>query len=67
MGQICTGIVVTASKRRSRPKAIQPGNREWATAIAGINALRQAIPPFPILKARHRLSSWSEDGDLPKD
>jgi hypothetical protein len=40
IGQICPGIVVTASERRSRPKAIQPGNREWATVIIGINALR---------------------------
>jgi hypothetical protein len=67
MGQICPGMVVTASERRSRPKAIQPGNREWATAIAGINALGQAIPAFLILKAHHHLSSWYKDGDLPQD
>ncbi|KAH5708175.1 hypothetical protein HBI81_256580 [Parastagonospora nodorum] len=60
-------MVVTASERRSRPKAIQLGNREWATAIAGINALGQAIPAFLILKARHHLSSWYKDGDLPQD
>jgi hypothetical protein len=67
MGQICTGMVVTASERRSRPKAIQPGNREWATAIAGINALGWAIPPFLVLKARHHLSSWYKDGEIPYD
>jgi hypothetical protein len=67
MGQICSSMVVTASERRSRSKAIQPGNREWATVILGINALGQAIPAFLILKARHHLSSWYKDGDLPQD
>jgi hypothetical protein len=67
MGQITPGMVVTASERRARPKAIQPGNREWATAIVGINALGQAIPPFLILKARNHLSNWYKDDDLPQD
>ena len=67
MGQICTGMVVTASERRSRPKTIQPGNREWATVIAGINATGWAILPFIILKACYHLSSWYKDGDLPQD
>jgi hypothetical protein len=60
-------MVVTGSERCSRPKAIQPGNREWATAIVGINALSQAILAFLILKARHHLLSWYKDGDLPQD
>jgi RecB family endonuclease NucS len=33
MGVISTGAVVTASERRGRPKAVQPGNREWTTVI----------------------------------
>jgi hypothetical protein len=33
MGQISTGLVVTASERRGRPKAVQQGNREWTTVI----------------------------------
>jgi hypothetical protein len=65
IGQICTGMVVTASERRSRPKAVHSGNREWATANAGING--QAIPPFLILKAHHHLSSWYKDDDIPQD
>ena len=28
MGVILTGAVVTASERRGRPKAVQPGNQE---------------------------------------
>ncbi|APA07191.1 hypothetical protein SS1G_04084 [Sclerotinia sclerotiorum 1980 UF-70] len=33
MGIICPGMVVTSSERNGRNKAIQSGNREWATAI----------------------------------
>ncbi|USP80370.1 hypothetical protein yc1106_07644 [Curvularia clavata] len=67
MGQITPGAVVTASERRGRPKTIQPGNREWATVIQGINATGWTIPPFIILKARHHLSSWYKDGDIPQN
>jgi hypothetical protein len=38
MGKIMTQLVVTGSERRGRPKAVQPGNREWTTVIQGINA-----------------------------
>jgi hypothetical protein len=31
--------VVTASKRRLKLIGVQPGDREWATLIAGINAM----------------------------
>ena len=61
MGVISAGVVVTASDRRDRPKAVQPGNREWATAIAGINASGWAIPPFIIVAAKYHLSAWYDD------
>ena len=32
MGVISPAMVVTCSDRRGRGKAVQPGNREWATA-----------------------------------
>ena len=67
MGQISTGAVVTASERRGRPKAVQPGNREWTTVIQGINAKGWAIPPFIIFKARYHLSSWYKEEELPHD
>jgi hypothetical protein len=57
MGVILTGAVVTASKRRGRLKAVQPGNREWTTVIQGVNAKGWAIPPFIIFKACYYLSS----------
>jgi hypothetical protein len=37
IGIICAAIIVTRVDRRGRGKAVQPGNREWATAIACIN------------------------------
>jgi hypothetical protein len=67
MGVISTTMVVTSSERRGRAKSKQPGNREWATAIHGINATGWAIPPFIIVQGKHHLSSWYENSPLPKD
>jgi hypothetical protein len=38
IGKITTQLVVTGAERRGRPKAIQPGNREWVIVIQAINA-----------------------------
>jgi hypothetical protein len=51
MGFICVGMVVTTSDGRAKAKLAQPGNREWATVIQGVNALGWVIPPFIILAA----------------
>jgi hypothetical protein len=67
MGKITTQLVVTGSERRGRPKALQPGNREWATLIAGINAAGWSIPPFIILTGQYHLSAWYEDAAIPRD
>jgi hypothetical protein len=66
MGKITTQLVVTGSERRGRPKAIQPGNREWVTVIAAINAAGWAIPPFLIFAGQYHLSAWYEE-DIPRD
>jgi hypothetical protein len=50
--------VVTASERRLKPLSVQPGDREWITLIACINALGWSIPPFFILKAKHHNEAW---------
>jgi hypothetical protein len=44
---------------------IQPGEREWVTAIHGINAAGWAIPPFIILAGQYYLSAWYKDNDIP--
>jgi hypothetical protein len=56
MGVVSAGVVVTTSERREWPKAVQPGNREWATVIAAINALGWAIPPFIIVAGMYHVS-----------
>ena len=64
MGMISARSVVTASERRNRPKGTQPGNREWATVIQGINACGWAIPPFVIFAGKHYLSAWYKGDDI---
>jgi hypothetical protein len=66
MGRISSQLVVTGSERRGRPKAIQPGNREWVTVIQGINAAGWAIPPFVIFAGKYHLSAWYQE-DIPRD
>ena len=53
MGIIFTGMVVTTSDGRGKAKLAQPGNRQWATVIQGVNALGWTIPPFIILAAQY--------------
>jgi hypothetical protein len=57
--------VVTASERRLKPIGVQPGDREWITLIACINAMGWSIPPFFILKAKHHDQAWYHNN--PKD
>ncbi|ELQ40400.1 hypothetical protein OOU_Y34scaffold00443g1 [Pyricularia oryzae Y34] len=65
MGQICGGIVVSGSERRGRSKNVQPGNREWATAICCISGDGYDVPPFLIVKGVHHLANWYTEGGLP--
>ena len=67
MGKTTTQLVVTGSERRGRPKSIQPGNREWVTAIAAINAASWSVPPFLIFAGQYHLSAWYEEVEIPRD
>jgi hypothetical protein len=58
MGVITSALVVTRADRRGRGKAVQPGNREWATAIVCINGEGRRIPPFLVVQGKCYLSSW---------
>ncbi|OBS16448.1 hypothetical protein FPOA_27434 [Fusarium poae] len=60
-------MVVTGSEREGRPKSVQPGNREWITAIQAINAEGQLIPPFLIGTGQYHLANWYRECDLPGD
>jgi hypothetical protein len=65
MGVIATAKVVTSSEAKSRPKTIQPGNKEWVSIIQGVNSYGWALPPFIIFKAQNHLSAWYEESGLP--
>jgi hypothetical protein len=64
MGVICAGMVVTRANRRGRGKAVQPGNREWATAIVCVNSKGWSVPPFLVVQGVNHLSSWYTKGGL---
>ncbi len=49
MGMIAPGMVVTRADRRGRVKIVQPGNREWTTAIVYINGEGEDVPLFLIV------------------
>jgi hypothetical protein len=65
MGIITPTMVVTTSDGYGRAKQAQPGNREWATVIQGVNARGWAIPPFIILAGQHHLTNWYQESNLP--
>ena len=67
MGQIKPGMVVTRSDRIGRPKAIQPGTREWATAICCAAADGYVLPPFLCVQGRYHLAPWYHNGHIPSD
>jgi hypothetical protein len=66
MGVLQGQTVITGTERRNRPKAIQPGDREWVTVIQGVSAAGWTIPPYIILKAKHHQAAWYSE-DIPKD
>ena len=65
MGVIYTSIVITRADRRGRGKAIQPGNREWATAIICTSSEGWTLPPFLVVQGKNHLANWYTKGDLP--
>ncbi|KAJ8070704.1 hypothetical protein OCU04_001075 [Sclerotinia nivalis] len=67
MGIICPGMVVTSAERNGRSKAIQPGNREWATAIICGNSEGETIPPFLVVQGQYHLSNWYTESGFPAD
>ena len=67
MGVICAPMVVTRADRLGRGKAVQPGNREWATAIECINGEGWCLPPFLIVQGAYHFANWYSEGGLPLD
>ena len=67
MGIITPSMVVTRTDRCGRAKTVQPGNREWATVIQGVNALGWCVPPFIVVKGTYHLANWYTECGLPPD
>jgi len=62
MGVTSTAKVVSGFEtKQSHAKALQPGNREWVTAIICINAVGWALPPQIIFAAANHQSLWYHD------
>ena len=66
-GQSSPGMVVTCLDRRGQGKAVQPGNREWATAIVCVNGEGRSIPPFLVVQGVNHLANWYTETGLPYD
>ncbi|EED14743.1 pogo transposable element, putative [Talaromyces stipitatus ATCC 10500] len=66
MGLCASAKVITGSDRYAQPKLLQPGNREWVTAIEATNSTGWALPSYIIFKAKKNVRlGWFED--LPDD
>jgi hypothetical protein len=57
MGVISTTKVITGAERSNRPVSVQPGNREWVTAIDCICADGQSLPPVIIFEGKMHQST----------
>src|SRR5450432_2354198 len=66
MGVITTAKVITGAERSNRPVSIQPGNREWVTAIDCISSYGWSLPPVIIFEGKVHQSTWYTDA-LPLD
>ena len=64
-GLIATTKVVTGSGVRGRKPLLQPGNREWVTAIECINASGWVLPSFVIFKGKRLFRAWYKGKTLP--
>lgn len=66
MGVASTAKVVCGSEtKQSHARALQPGNREWVTAIVAVNATGWALPAQIIFAAVRHQSLWYYE--LPED
>src|SRR5450432_3002439 len=57
MGVISTAKVITGAERSNRPVAVQPGNREWVTAIDFISSAGWSLPPVIIFEGKVHIST----------
>jgi hypothetical protein len=66
MGLCASAKVITRSDQYTRPKLLQPGNREWVTAIEATFSTGWAVPSYVIFKAKKNVRlGWFDE--LPDD
>jgi hypothetical protein len=65
MGLISAQKVVTRAEYYGRRSILQPGNREWVTAIEAICADGYSLPPCVIFKGKVAIAGWFDN--LPHD
>lgn len=61
MGLTATAKVITRTEYYGRQSLLQPGNREWVTAIECTNALDWALPPCIIFENKIFIESWFDN------
>ncbi|EDN99218.1 hypothetical protein SS1G_14078 [Sclerotinia sclerotiorum 1980 UF-70] len=67
MGVISSSMVITSVDRCGKSKGIQPGNREWSTAIVCGNATGENIPPYLLVQGQMHLANWYSETDMPPE
>lgn len=67
MGIICSMMVVTRADRSGKVKQVQPGNREWATAITCVSGDGFDVPPFLLVQGIYHLAHWYTESGLPNN
>ncbi|KAM3065353.1 hypothetical protein ACMFMF_011947 [Clarireedia jacksonii] len=65
MGIIYSHMVVTKADRCGRAKKIQPGDREWVTAIIAASATGEIIPPYMLVKGVIVYEPWFSTTNWP--
>jgi hypothetical protein len=65
MGVASTAKVITGAERSRRPVSVQPGNRNWVTAIDCICADGQSLPPVIIFEGKLHQSTWYDAEVVP--
>ncbi|KAJ5568130.1 hypothetical protein N7450_001957 [Penicillium hetheringtonii] len=61
MGLCATHKVIARSEYYGRRSVLQPGNREWVTAIESISASGWALPPTLIFKGKQYNQAWFKE------
>ncbi|EDO00499.1 hypothetical protein SS1G_14369 [Sclerotinia sclerotiorum 1980 UF-70] len=67
MGVISFSMVITSVDRCGKSKGIQPGNREWSTAIVCGNATGENIPLYLLVQGQMHLANWYSETDMPPE